>query len=250
MQLDEALRRLEKAGTAQNRKVYARHGVRTNMYGVSYANLKAMARKIRTDHALAQQLWQTGNHDARILATMVADAASATEKEIDRWARDLDSYPIADAVADFVARTRFARAKAEAWKNAGAEWIESAGWGLIARLAGAGAAAESDLAEHLKTIERDIHGRANRVRYAMNSALIAIGGYCDGLRAKALAAAERIGPVEVDHGETGCKTPDAASYIQKVAAYAATRAAGASRAKAASSPRRKAASPPRRRAAR
>ena len=68
---------------------------------------------------------------------------------------------------------------------------------------------------HLATIEGEIHARKNRVRDAMNSALIAIGIRNDALEEQALAAATRIGKVEVDHGETGCKTPDAADYIRR-----------------------------------
>jgi len=62
-------------GTAQNRKVYARHGVGEDMYGVSYSNLGKLRKSIKRHHALAEQLWATGNHDARVLATMIADPA-------------------------------------------------------------------------------------------------------------------------------------------------------------------------------
>jgi hypothetical protein len=68
---------------------------------------------------------------------------------------------------------------------------------------------------HLARIERDIHAEKNRVREAMNNALIAIGMRDDALEARALAVAQTIGKVHVDHGETGCKTPDALSYIRK-----------------------------------
>lgn len=71
----------------------------------------------------------------------------------------------------------------------------------------------------LAEIESDIHGSPNRVRHAMNQALICIGVRNNALRKKALAVAKRIGKVEVDHGETGCKTPDAASYIDNTLAH-------------------------------
>jgi hypothetical protein len=77
---------------------------------------------------------------------------------------------------------------------------------------------------YLETIETDIHQAKNRTRHAMNSALIAIGLRSTGLRNKALAAAARIGKVEVDHGETGCTTPDAAAYIRKGSARPARKA--------------------------
>ena len=68
---------------------------------------------------------------------------------------------------------------------------------------------------HLATVEAQIHTRKNRVKDAMNNALIAIGIRNGELEAAALAAAARIGKVEVDHGQTGCKTPDAADYIRR-----------------------------------
>ena len=74
-------------------------------------------------------------------------------------------------------------------------------------------------AGHLDTIERDIHAAKNRTRYAMNLALIEIGARNSKLEKKAIAVAKRIGPIEVDHGETGCQTPEAVSYIKKVVAH-------------------------------
>ena len=70
----------------------------------------------------------------------------------------------------------------------------------------------------LTTIEARIHSSPNRVRDAMNMALISIGLLGGTLREQAMAAAKRIGEVEVDHGETGCKTPDAVEYIRRAEA--------------------------------
>ena len=72
MTLKQALGALKKAGTAQNRKIYGNHGVTITMYGVSFAELKKLKKQIGTDTDLARQLWATGNHDARILACMIA----------------------------------------------------------------------------------------------------------------------------------------------------------------------------------
>ena len=62
------LAKLEALGTAQNRKVYARHGVGEPMFGVSFAHLRKLGKKLRHDHDLARALWASGNHDARVLA--------------------------------------------------------------------------------------------------------------------------------------------------------------------------------------
>ena len=92
----ETLAKLKAFGTAQNRKVYRRHGVGEDLYGVSAADLKKLKKEIKTDHALAQQLWATGNHDARILATMIADPTAMKPSDLNTWARDLSNYIITE----------------------------------------------------------------------------------------------------------------------------------------------------------
>lgn len=214
MELEQAMAALAAAGTAQNRKTYGRHGVGREMFGVSYAHQGALAKKIRTDHALACGLWATGNHDARILATMVADPAAITDAELNAWAGELDSYPIADAVAALAAKTGRAREIGERWRTDDRELVGQAGWSLVASLAMRDdGPPDAYFRQRLAEIETGIDGAANRVRYAMNGALISIGGRNAALRQAATAAARRIGTVEVDHGETGCKTPAAVPYI-------------------------------------
>lgn len=215
----DTLYELETHGTAQNRKIYQRHGVGEQQFGVSVANLRAMAKKIKRDHALARALWASSNHDARCLAMLIADPKQVTADDLDAWVRDLDNYIVTDALTALIARTGFTRARMEQWTPSGDEWIGTAGWSLLGHLALSDKTLPDSYFEpYLAAIEREIHGRKNRVRYAMNGALIAIGGRSEGLRALALAAAARIGPVEVDHGETHCETPDAARYIEKIAA--------------------------------
>jgi len=217
MQLKEAMAALEKAGTAQNRKVYPRHGIGGEMFGVSFAALRALAKSIKSDHGLARELWATGNHDARMLATMIADPARSTARELESWAKDLDNYVLTDSFSGYAANTPFARALAKTWSGATGEWVGRAGWRLYAYLAmDAAGLPDAEFEALLARIERDIHASKNRVRDAMNGALIAIGGRNPGLTKKALDAAKRIGAVDVDHGETGCKTPDAAAYIARM----------------------------------
>lgn len=220
MKLPETLRQLESLGTEQNRKTYRRHGAGENLYGVSWADLGKLQKKIKKDHALAVELWATGNHDARILATMIADPKTMTSEDLDAWAASLSNYIETDAFSKLAAGSPLIREKIDRWTEADHEWIESAGWSLLAHLS---MGKDGDLPDdfyqrYLAVIEKDIHNRKNRVRHAMNSALIAIGIRNETLTKKATAAAARIGKVEVDHGETGCKTPDAAEYIQKVLA--------------------------------
>jgi len=219
MTLREALQELERLGTAQNRKVYARHGVRPQMYGVSFGNLNKLQKKIKTDAALAEGLWKSGNHDAMILACMVADPGAIKSSTLDAWVKDLDSYVLSDAFSSLVAKTPFAVTKARKWVRSRSEWIAATGWNVMASLAMSEDLTAREWTDTLRYVETNIHGAANRVRYSMNNALIAIGTRSAGLKTKAIAAAKRIGPVEVDHGETGCKTPDAVTYIPKAYAH-------------------------------
>jgi 3-methyladenine DNA glycosylase AlkD len=224
MNLAEAMRELESLGTAQNRKVYARHGVSAPAFGVSFADLNTLRKKLKVDHALAEQLWATGNHDARVLATMIADPRQLTAAKLRAWSRSLSDYVCTDAFSKLAAQSPAARESMDEWADAPGEWIAAVGWNLVAMTVDPpGGATDAELKRRLATIEAEIHDRPNRVRYAMNNALIAIGAR-PSLRAAAIAAARRIGTVEVDHGETGCKTPDAVAYIEKMASYRAAEA--------------------------
>lgn len=215
----QVLKELEALGTAQNRKVYARHGVRGRMLGVSYADLGKLKKKIKVDHELAVALWESGIHDARVLAAMVVEPERLTARQIDEWVKDLDNYALTDAFSGVAVRSAHGCKRMEKWIRSKGEWTAAAGWNVLAH----GAREDSDLTDDdlerfLEQIEEGIHFAKNRVRYAMNNALISIG-MRPALTKMSVAAAKRIGKVEVDHGETGCKTPDAAPYIEKAVAH-------------------------------
>jgi 3-methyladenine DNA glycosylase AlkD len=217
MKVQETLDTLKALGTEAFRKTYRRHGAGEDVYGVSTVHLKALQKKIKTDQELAAGLWKSGNHDARILATKIADPERLDPKTLDAWVAGLRNYVEADALAEVAARAPNPRGTMDRWMASDSEWITSAGWKVMAHLARTeGALSDADCDRFLATVERDIHGAPNRVRHEMNSALIAIGGHHPALTEKALAAAARIGKVEVDHGDTDCKTPDAAGFIRKV----------------------------------
>ena len=214
---DEVMAQLEQSGSAPTLKTYARHGITGAMFGVSYAVLGKLTKAIKVDQALAEKLWATGNHDARILATMIADAGTIGRKQLDTWASVPDNYVLSDAFARMVARTPHARAAAEAWTKSAGEYLGQCGWTVFAVLAATDQTiSDADWLALLARMEQTIGSAKNRVRHAMNGALIAIGGRSTKLKTAAIAAAKRIGVVEVDHGDTSCETPDAVGYIAKV----------------------------------
>jgi 3-methyladenine DNA glycosylase AlkD len=213
---DAVLAELKAAGEESTRKTYARHGVAEPILGVSYATLNTLKKKLKTDQALAETLWASGLHEARVLATMVADPKAMSAEQLQAWTRDLTSYPMTDALSALAARSPHGRALADEWRQSSTEWISRLGWQTLATMTNAGALAAPERGEYLKQIESEIGRAPNYTKDAMNSALIAIGATDDTDREAAIAAARRIGPVNVDHGATYCVTPAAEPYIEKI----------------------------------
>lgn len=220
MTLKQTLTALKKLGTDQNRKVYARHGAGAEMFGVSFADLKTLKKQIGIDHQLAEQLWQTGNVDAMSLATMIADPHAFTAKSADAWLAAIDYSLLASLFGGVIAESPLATAKTKKWTKSPREHTRETGYSVFAAMLVKSPEAVDDetASSYLGTIEQQIHDSPNRARHAMNMALIAVGIYKPSLRSAALEAARRIGKVDVDHGETSCKTPDAIAYINKAVA--------------------------------
>ena len=218
MTYQQVMDELAHMGTAQNRKIYQRHGSGENLFGVSFANLKILKKNIKIDHQLALQLWASKNTDARTLAIMIADPKSTDDQLLDEWLADMQYYMLVDTLVSHLAsKSPFARKKMEQWTKSDDEWISSAGWQLLAQLAMTDETFTDEYLEsYIKEITSRIHTAKNRTKYAMNNALIAIGSRNSALKEKSLVAAGQIGAVDVDHGDTSCKTPDAATYIEKV----------------------------------
>ena len=220
MSLAETMRALEKAGSAQTRKTYARHGAQEPMFGVSFAALKTLMKKIGVDHELALALWATKNHDARMLALKIADPGRMKPADLDLWMRGIGMTMCSSYVAMLAAESPHGGAKAREWSASSDPVLRSAAWTLAGMLANLDETTPDEWFIHrLAHIEKSIHSAPNAERAAMNMALITIGGRNAALRTAATAAAKRIGKVEVDHGDTACKTPDAAAYIRKTLAH-------------------------------
>jgi len=217
MTLAEAMRALEDAGSAQTRKTYARHGAPEPMFGVSFAVLKTLHKRIGVDHELACALWDTGNFDARNLAVKIVDPSRMSSADLDRWTREMSTSRMCGGYAAMLAAEGpHGPAKADKWLAAKDAPIRAAGWTLLGQLAQRDETLpDAWFHDRLATIERTIHTAPNSERGGMNLALITIGCRNPALRKAATAAAKRIGKVDVDHGDTACKTPDAASYIDK-----------------------------------
>lgn len=220
MGLQETMAALEKAGTAQARKTYARHGASEPMFGVSFATLKEMVKRIKVDQELAEALWETGNFDARNLAVKIADPAGISAKVLDKWAGTPAARMCGGYVGHLAAESPHGREKAEKWLASSNKQLRFAGWSLVAALAMIDEGMDDAwFAKRLAEVEKTIHDAPNEHRYMMNQAVISIGCRNPAMRKAAEASAKRIGTVEVDYGDTDCHTPDAVGAIGKAWAH-------------------------------
>jgi 3-methyladenine DNA glycosylase AlkD len=222
--LAEVMRLLEAAGSEQTRKTYARHGAQGPMFGVKFGDLFTLMKRIDVDHALARELWATGNLDARNLAMKIADPREITPAELDRWAVENELRICNLYVATLAAESPHGRSRLQRWLGASDERLVEAGWTLLGRLSDLDESfPEDELLRRVAEIEASLQAASNEVRSAMNRALIAIGGRSPALRRAVTAAARRLGAVSVDHGDTACRTPDAVEAVEKSWARSAKR---------------------------
>jgi 3-methyladenine DNA glycosylase AlkD len=195
MHTTEAIARLKSLANPANVEGMARFGINPqSTLGVSVPVLRKLARELGRDHALAQELWGSGIHEARILAAFVDDPKRVTEEQMERWVRDFDSWDVCDQVcASLFDRTPFAYQKAAQWSVQSAEFVKRAGYALMAALAWHDkSAADAKLAAFLPLIERGATDERNFVRKAVNWALRQIGKRNAALNALAIEAARRI----------------------------------------------------------
>ena len=172
----------------------ARYGINPrNNYGVSVRVLREIAREIDTDHSLAQELWASEIHDARILAGIIDNPGLTTEQQMDRWVGDFDSWDVCDQCCALFARTRFAYQKAVEWTGRPEEYVKRAGFVTMARLAVSDKEADDSRFEaFLPIIRAGADDDRNYVKKAVNWALRQIGKRNRRLNEKAIEAAEEI----------------------------------------------------------
>jgi 3-methyladenine DNA glycosylase AlkD len=187
---------LRSRANERDRTGMARFGIRADnvLGGTSLPELRRMAKAAGIDHRLAADLWRSGIHEARILASMVDDPARVTERQMESWARDFDTWDVVDCTcATLFDRTPFAYDKAFAWSEREEEFVKRAGFVLMAALAVHDKqATDEQLAEFLPVIVREAGDPRNFVRKAVNWALRQIGKRNLALNADAIRTSEQI----------------------------------------------------------
>lgn len=220
MDTPQIMTELEKLGNEQTKKTLMRHGAVEPIFGVKIGDTKPLQKKYKKDHAQALALYATGNSDAMYLAGLIADESKVTKAELNRWAKEASWALIANSVvAALAAESPHAVAVASKWVDSKKELIASAGWTTLAHYVSVSDDSGMDgglLEDYLTRATSEIHDQPDMVKAAMNGYLISLGSYYAKLTKKVKAAAKKIGKVEVDHGNTACKTPDIIASIEKV----------------------------------
>ena len=177
----------------------ARYGINPeNTYGISIPNLRKIARETGTNHALAQELWASGIHEARILASMIDDPKMATEEQLESWVKDFDSWDVCDQCCmNLFKKTGLAYRKANEWSESDQEFVKRAAFALMACLAvGDKKADDKQFEEFLPIIMREASDNRNFVKKAVNWALRQIGKRNANLNRKAIETSEEIQKVD------------------------------------------------------
>jgi 3-methyladenine DNA glycosylase AlkD len=220
MTANEVLNQLQKLGKESYRRIFLNHGAPDSILGVSVADMKIIQKKVKKDHALALELYDTGISDAMYLAALVSEPMKMTKAQLQKWVKGATWHMLSYYTVPWVAsESRFGAELAREWIESKKELIASAGWSTWSSLVSIKPNSELDLPELEKLLDRvakQIHGAQNWVRDTMNSFVIAVGSYVTPLTAKAKSVAKTIGTVHVDKGDTSCKVPDAFEYIEKV----------------------------------
>ena len=179
----------------ESRAGMARYGINvTDAFGVSVYELRRMAKGLGTDHELALALWDTGNHEARTLASMVDDPAAVTAEQMEHWAAGFDSWDVCDQVtSNLFDKTPFAYEKVREWSAAEDEWVKRAAFATAAALAVHDKTAPDErFLEILELARREAGDGRNFVKKAVNWALRNIGKRNAALHAAAIDTAEAI----------------------------------------------------------
>jgi 3-methyladenine DNA glycosylase AlkD len=217
MTFNEALARLKALGNEKMRAHHGKHGAGSRqLFGVKMGDIRTLAKEIKANHALALELWDTENIDARLLATLLIDPKKLSHEKISRMVRSEKFVQVADWLYAYVIKLYPGN------ETLRKEWMQSkdvmcarVGWsltsGCVARNPGA-----VDLPALLDRIEAEMAGAAPEVQWTMNSTLANIGIHFPQYRKRALAIGEKLGIYRDYPVSKGCTSPFAPIWINEM----------------------------------
>lgn len=178
MQYSEIIHKIKSMANPENVAGMARFGINvTSAYGISVYELRKMAKEIGKDHELALELWESGIHEARLLACLIDRPDMVTGEQMDNWVKDFDSWDTCDVCCGHLFdRSAVAYQKAREWSKRREEFVKRAGFALMAALSVHDKkASDETMSGFLPIIKREATDERNFVKKAVNWALRQIG---------------------------------------------------------------------------
>lgn len=207
MQIDALFSRLKSLGNDARRKHNAKAGAPADQFGVKLGDLRTIAKELKTNHPLALQLWETGNLEAQLIATLILQPKALSTEELDRLTGTTTCAQVADWLNAYVVAQHPERETLRpSWMQAADPWRARAGWNLTAGLVKSDPT-RLDLPALLDRIERELPTARPEVQWTMNNTLAAIGIHHPQLRPRAVALGEQIGLYRDWPTSPGCTPP-------------------------------------------
>ncbi|MGD6795998.1 DNA alkylation repair protein [Metabacillus indicus] len=219
MDAKTVMQELESLGKERSKKMYMSNGAHEPLFGVATGAMKPIAKQIKINQALAEELYATGNYDAMYFAGIIADPKAMTEEDFDRWIDAAYFYMISDyVVAVTLSESDIAQDVADKWIASGEELKMSAGWSCYCWLLGNRKDhefSEGKIAAMLDEVKNTIHDSPERAKYAMNQFVYTVGISYVPLSEKAVETAMAIGTVEIRRDTKKSTALNAFETIQK-----------------------------------
>ena len=215
MTTQEILAKLKSLGNDARRKYNIKAGAPDNQFGVKLGDIRALAKKIKTDHELAVKLWETANVEAQLLATLIIKPKSLSADELDKLTRSTTCAQVAEWLNSYVvAQHPEKEALREKWMKAKDRWAARAGWHFTASCINKKAADDLDLPALLDRIEKEMPKAMPEVQWTMNNTLAAIGIHHARHRKRAIAIGEKIGLYRDWPVSKGCIIPYVPVWVE------------------------------------
>jgi 3-methyladenine DNA glycosylase AlkD len=222
MNVNQILSRLKALGDDARRKHNAKAGAPENQFGVKLGDIRALAKelqaqKLKSDQELAHELWETGNVESQLLATLLLKPKSLTAGDVDKLTRSTTCAQVADWLNAYVVALHPEKeALRQKWMLAKDRWAARAGWNFTASRVNKGNAADLDLPGLLDRIEKEMPRAKPEVQWTMNNTLAAIGIHDAQLRPRAIAIGEKIGLYRDWPVAKGCTPPYVPVWVEEM----------------------------------
>lgn len=216
MTVEEVFAYLKPLGNESVRKHNTKYGADDNQFGVKHGDIRALAKKIKTDHALGLALWETGNAEAQLLAILILKPKELSAKEVDRLVRTINFPHVAEWFSSYILKQHPDKETLrQKWMKDDHKWAARAGWSLTASKV----AKNPDYAELvplLVRIENEMAGAPSEVQWTMNYTLAEIGINFAEYRQRAIAIGEKLGIYRDYPVSKGCTSPFAPIWIAEM----------------------------------